>query len=500
MKRRDFIKTTAAAAIALPFISPATVLGAIASKPLNLFFLTVDDMNWSMPGFMGNSLKLTPNLDKLAAQSHRFIHTRTSVPICQPSREAMMTGRVPHHSGGLGFTPIHEGVPTLTTTLKAAGYYAAAIHKIDHMQPPSCFPWDYKVEGKGRAPSEYADSVKEAILDARERQQPFFINCNINDPHRPFYGSPEAANVDHHEEDEYHVVREIQPDEAEPPVILPDLPNVRKEYAQYCNSVQRMDKSIGRVLEVLYSMPEAENTVIIFSADHGMPFPFSKATVYDYGTRTPTLLKYPDMGKPRIFRDRTCNIDYMPTLLDLLNVEKPTGMDGCSWVPLLHGHRYKGPELLVTHVNSVSSGAEFPMRAIQDSRYSLIFMPWADGTLNFRVEPMSGLTYSAMSEGAKMNEKLARRVRQYILGVPLAFYDLKNDPGQAENLIDNPEYSEHIMLMKKALRAYMVRTNDPQLDNWDRFNAGKHTIVKQPEHLADWRTKIPKTAMKKVAE
>ena len=497
MKRRDFLKTTAAVAVAWPFLSPAAVFGAILSKPQNLFFLTVDDMNWSMPGFMGNSLHLTPNLDKLAAASHCFVHTRTSVPICQPSREAMMTGRLPHHSGGLGFTPIYAGVPTLTTTLKAAGYYTAAIHKIDHMQPPSCFPWDYKVEGKGRAPSEYAAAVHQAILAARERQQPFFINCNVNDPHRPFYGSPEAAAVDHHEEDEYHVAREIQPEEVVPPSILPDLSAVRKEYAQYCNSVQRMDKSIGRVLDVLSAAPEADNTIIIFSADHGMPFPFSKATVYDYGSRTPTLLNYPGMGKPRVFRDRTCNIDYMPTLLDLLHIKKPAGMYGHSWVPLLHGKKYDGPNLLVTHVNSVSSGEEFPMRAIQDERYSLVFMPWADGKLNFRIESMSGLTYPAMREAAKRDPQMAARVKQFILGVPLAFYDLRTDPAQADNLIQNPAYADRIMAMKQALRDYMVRTNDPQLENWDCFLAGKQPTVQQPAHLNEWRAKVPQSSLTK---
>jgi len=90
-----------------------------------------------MPGFMGDKLGLTPNLDRLAAQSHCFVNNRTTAPICQPSREAMMTGRVPHRSGGLSFTPIYEGIPTMTTVLKDAGYYTSAIHKIEHMQPQS---------------------------------------------------------------------------------------------------------------------------------------------------------------------------------------------------------------------------------------------------------------------------------------------------------------------------------------------------------------------------
>lgn len=493
MKRREFIKTVAAAAIALPFLSSAEILEAASTKKQNLLFLTVDDMNWSMPGFMGNKLSLTPNLDRLAMKSHRFVHTRAAVPICQPSREAMMTGRLPQHSGGLGFNPINEGVPTLVTTLKEVGYYTAAVHKIDHMQPPSCFPWDFKVDGKERSPIEYEASVKKAIFEARERKQPFFINCNINDPHRPFYGSMEAATMDHHETNEYSVHREISDEEVTVPPILDNLPEVRREYAQYCNSVQRMDISIGKVLAVLSAQPEANNTIVLFSADHGMPFPFAKATVYDYGTRTPTLLCYPNMGKPQTFRERTCNIDYMPTLLDLLGVGKPSGLDGHSWVPLFDGKNYDGTRFLVTQVNGVSSGEQFPMRAIQDGRYMLVFMPWSNGKLHFRVEPMSGLTYSAMHKAAQTDTHLAVRVKQYILGVPMAFYDLKTDARQENNLIESPQHQERIAEMKEALHSYMVNTDDPQLENMNRFQAGKPMIVEQPTHLAEWRTKVPKT-------
>jgi N-sulfoglucosamine sulfohydrolase len=81
-----------------------------------------------------------------------------------------------------------------------------------------------------------------------------------------------------------------------------------------------MDRSIGGVLDELAKSPESANTIVFFSADHGMPFPFSKATGRDYGSRTPALLHYPGMDAPKTFEQRTCNIDYMPTLLDLMGV------------------------------------------------------------------------------------------------------------------------------------------------------------------------------------
>lgn len=480
MQRRGFLKGSAGlvAAAALPKVAPA--LTAKTSAPLNLLFITVDDMNWSLPGFMGNQHGLTPNLDRLADRSHRFVRNRTTAAICQPSREAMMTGRVPHRSGGLGFNPVYAGTPTMVTVLKQHGYFAAGIHKLEHMQPQSCFPWDYAVWGKGRAPSEYAGAVKEALAQARAAGKPFFINCNINDPHRPFYGSPQAANVDHDEQGEYKVAREIEAGDVHAPVILEDLPNVRKEFAQYNNSAQRMDKSIGEVLQVLAESPEAANTIVFFSADHGMPFPFSKATVYDYGTRTPALLHYPGMGKPTSFEQRTCNIDYMPTLLELMNIPAPDGMDGKSWLPILHGanqHR----EYVITHINGVASGELFPMRAIQNERYSLLFMAWSDGKRHLHVESMAGLTFNAMKQAAESDPRIAARVQQYVMGIPLAFYDLERDPGQRHNLIDSPEHARQIAEMKQRLLAYMQETGDPQLENFQRYLAGKPMVVTEPD-------------------
>ena len=483
MRRRSFLKQSSAA------LAAASLSGGVSSlaqtrRPMNLLFITVDDMDASLPGFMGGTYQLTPQLDALAERSHRFVRNRTTAPICQPSREAMMTGRVPHRSGGLGFIPIHEGVPTLISVLKAHGYYTAGIHKLEHMQPPSCFPWDHEVPGMERRPSEYGDAIRDAIALAKSAQRPFFINCNINDPHRPFYGSPAGMKTDHDEAGEYKVARELGAEDVQAPVFLEDLPAIRKEFSQYCNSAQRMDVSIGKVLAALAASGEAEHTAIVFCADHGMPFPFSKATVYDHGTREPVLLSWPGMGKSRTFEERTCNIDLMPTLLELLAVPAPAGMDGRSWMPLVHEHGDGDRQFLVTHVNGVSSGTEYPMRAIQDERYSLVLMPWSDGTLHFQIESMQGLTYPAMAKAAETDVRIAARVKQFILGTPMALYDLQNDPAQRVNLIDVPEQRTRARTMQQALLAAMQKTGDPQLENLQRYLRGEKMVVVQSKVAA----------------
>ncbi len=380
-----------------------------------------------------------------------------------------MTGRVPHRSGGLGFTPIHEGIPTLTTVLKARNYYTAAIHKTEHMQPPSCFPWDHMVVGMRRSPAEYEGAVRDEMERARALKRPFFINCNINDPHRPFYGSPGAAKMDDGETGPYKIAKELQAEDVEVPSFLENLPDIRKEFSQYCNSAQRMDVSIGKVLDVLRASPEADNTIVLFTADHGMPFPFSKATAYDNGTLTPVLLSWPGMGKPRAFEELTCNIDLLPTLLELMHVPALDGIDGRSWMPIVQGHPQQDREYVITHVNTLSSGAAYPVRAIQNKRYSLVFSPWSDGTLRYQAESMIGLTYKAMARAAETDAKIAARVRQYILGIPLAFYDLESDPDQRVNLIDSVEHRKQIEAMQEFLLRSMERTSDPQMETSRRI-------------------------------
>lgn len=483
MRKREFLKQAVCGAVAAAIGGSPRVRASAGRGRLNLLFITVDDMNWSLPGFMGGRPGLTPNLDALAARSHRFVNNRTVAPICQPSREAMMTGLLPHHSGALGFTPVYEGTPTLTTILRGEGYFTAGIHKLEHMQPESCFPWDFRIGGKDRSPLAYERGVRQAIAHAKDARKPFFINCNINDPHRPFYGSPGGDEMDDDEKGPYKVPHEVGPEEVEVPPFLEDLPAVRKELAQYWNSTQRLDRSIGKILDVLRESGKADETVIFFSADHGMPFPFSKATCYDSGSRTPALISWPGMSKPTTFTDHTANVDYLPTLLEILEAPAPARLDGRSWLPIVRGSETRGDDLVVTYVNTLVTGVAYPMRAIQDMRHTLVFSPWADGKLQFQCESMGGLTFNAMIDEAKSRPQVADRIRQYVYGVPLAFYDLQSDPGQRVNLIGSPGHRASIDRMKQELLATMERTTDPQLENYRITLAGGEPYVEQAPAL-----------------
>ncbi|WP_314372551.1 sulfatase [Sphingomonas paucimobilis] len=481
MRKRELLKGVGAAALMGIMASP----GRAQRRPkpqgqrMNLLFITADDLDFSLPGFMGGTQNLTPNLDRLAARSHRLVNNRTVAPICMPSREAFMTGLVPHRSGGTGFVPVKPDTPTLTTLLQSQGYFAAAVHKVDHMQPWSCFPWDYLQNGKDRHTLVHAHGLRIAAEEAKAQGLPFFVQCNINDPHRPFYGSPGGLKADHDNKGPYAIAREIRPEDVTVPAMLDDLPEVRQELAQYWNSAQRMDIAIGAILRALDETGEADNTAILFCADHGMPFPFSKGTCYDHGSRVPVLIAWPGMGAPKQFTQLTSHVDILPTLLDLLGAPVPVGIDGRSWMPLLRGEAFAAPVYQFTYVNEVSSGMAYPARAVQDEQYALLFQAWPDGKLQMKLESMFGLTWPAMVAAAKTDPKIAARVSQYQDGIPLAFYDLRADPGQRRNLIAEKRHAARIARMRDALIVEMQRTGDPQLANFQAILAGRPTTVPQ---------------------
>ncbi|MDO7835771.1 sulfatase [Sphingobium sp. HBC34] len=481
-RKRRFLQAGAAVAIMGALPGYARAIDYVKRDPRkrhNLLLITSDDVDWSALGFMNRRSGLTPHLDGLAAQCHVFEQVRTVAPICMPSRQALMSGLLPHKNGGNGFFPMKEGTSTLCTALSMEGYYCAASHKIGHMQPASSFPWDMKQEGKDRHPMVHADMLRLAVTEAQAQYKPFFINCNINDPHRPFYGSEDARELDHAQAVPYRIASPLKAGQVPIPDNLEDLPDIAEEMAQYWNSVQRLDMAVGNILKALKDSGAWDDTIILFVADHGMPMPFAKASVYDHGIRTPVLLRYPGMARPRRFDTLTTNLDILPTLLDLLQAKPLDDRDGQSWVPMLEGAVAQDRPFIISYVDYVSSGFLYPSRTLQDRRYAFHYTAWADGKTQFKTESMWGLTYPAMVKAAETDPRIAMRVRQYVMGYPMALYDLAADPGQRRNLIDDPAYRAKGEEMKRLMLVEMERTGDPQLGNFRLTLSGGTPAIRQ---------------------
>lgn len=442
-----------------------------ATRRMNLLIITADDMNADSGGWNGGRFAATPNLDAFAATAHRFVNSHVTVPICQPGRSALMTGRVPHRNGALGFQPIRRDVPTLVEVLREAGYYTAAIAKTAHMAPAEKFPWDAVGEqGLGKQPSEFASKLREILKTVDSEKKPFFINANICDPHRPFVNGAARAGKNTNRKKQASAeflegVRIYSANEIEVPEFLEDLPKVREEVAQYYSSVSRFDVTFGLILKELSESGHDADTIVVFMSDHGMSFPFSKASVYYNGTWSPVLLRVPGMKEPQTRLEFVSSVDVMPSVLELLQVAPPSGMDGRSWVPLLNGKEQPDRDFVITHVNTVSSGKSFAQRCIRTKDRSLMFHAWVGGKEPFRVEAMSGLSFAAMN--AAEDATVKARVNQLVRGEPLMLFHLQTDPTERTNVVNDPKYASEVADLSAKLLAHMKATDDPETASFE---------------------------------
>ncbi|MEZ6142321.1 MAG: sulfatase [Zavarzinella sp.] len=436
---------------ALPGILPAY-------QPTNLLIVTADDMNADSAGWCGGKLGITPNLDAFAKTAHQFINSHVTVPICQPGRSALMTGRVPHRNGALGFQPIRRDVPTLVEILREQGYYTGVIAKAVHMAPPDKFPWHAIGEqALGKQPAQFAAKFREMLASAANEKKPFFINANICDPHRPFInGTGKKAKLEKLPDG----VRVLKASEVTVPAFLEDLPRVREEVANYYTNVSRFDLAFGLIMKELTAAGRDADTIVVFWSDHGMSFPFSKATVYYNGTWSPILIRIPKTKEPQVRTEFVSSVDLMPSLLELLAIKPPAGMDGRSWIPLLNGEKQPDRDFVVTHVNTLSSGKSFAQRCIRTKDRAFMFHGWAGGPDKFRAEALSGLTFPAMNSAT--DEKIQARVKQLVEGEPLMLFDTAKDPTERKNLINDPTYARERAELSKKLLAHMRATDDPQ--------------------------------------
>jgi len=442
---------------------------ASADKPpqrLNVLLITADDMNADSAGWVGNQLNPTPHLDEFAQTAHRFINAHVTIPICQPGRAVLMTGRLPHRSGALGFDPINHDVPTLPEILREQGYFTAAIAKTAHMKPDAKFPWDEVGEQVlGKQPARFAGKFRQMLSSAKTQQKPFFINANICDPHRPFIKvNPNPGPLSHPAQLDPTLqgVRVFQAEEIAVPAFLEDLPEIRTEVAQYYTNVSRFDVAFGMMMRELTDAGHDEDTIVVFLSDHGMSFPFSKATVYYNGTWSPTLLRIPGQATTQTRPEFVSSVDVMPTLLELLKIDGPEAMDGRSWVPLLQGESQPDRDFVVTHVNTVFGGRSYAQRCLRTEDRSLMFHAWADGPYKFRVEAMSGLSFAAMETAT--DPGIQARVQQFVSGETLMLYDTQLDPTERINRVTDPAYAADFSELSQTLLARLRASDDPQAE------------------------------------
>ncbi len=443
----------------------------------NILIVTVDDMSCDSVGAFGCSLPgTTPHIDKLASQGLRYQHAHVQTGSCFPSRNVLFSGRYSHNTGVEGFYQVKDAnYPHLVDLMKGAGYFVGIRGKATHSTPYQPYAWDADltvIDGEKqhiKDPRSYYRSTQRGIEMAKQAGKPFCLNVNISDPHKPFYG----INGKGQPVDDKNVPSKVyQPDEVPIPGFLFDHPDIRLELAHYYSSVRRADDCVAQIMKALDESGEAENTVVMFLSDHGMPLPFAKTAVWHHSTRTPWIVRWPGITQPgSVDREHMISaVDLVPTLMDIVGAEQPDGLDGQSFLPTLRGKKQDGREMVYKFHNENSGRNRSPMRSVESKKYGYIFNPWSDGKRTFQTATRGTMAFRAMNQVAPDNPAIAARLKLFQHGVPEEFYDYENDPDALKNLIDDPNYAEPLAQHRRAMETIMRRSNDPLLPVFQNRN------------------------------
>jgi N-sulfoglucosamine sulfohydrolase len=229
--------------------------------------------------------------------------------------------------------------------------------------------------------------------------------------------------------------------------------------------VRRADDAVGQVLRALEGSGVAEDTLVMFLSDHGMPFPFAKTQLYHSSTWTPLIFRWPGVVSEGSVDDRhlVSAVDLLPTLLGVVGVQNLQGLDGRSFLSLLEGGTQEERDAVFKEYNENSSGDRNPMRAVQTSRFLYIFNPWSNGKRVMRSATLHTNTFKRMAELAAKDDELMQRLDMLRYREVEEFYDIQNDPDCLVNLISDPRYQKEIEQLQSELEVHMRVTNDPVL-------------------------------------
>lgn len=437
--------------------------------------MVADDHGRESLGCYGNPRVRTPHLDELAASGVRLSHAFCTSASCCASRSAILTGQHNHTNGTYGHTHgVHhfsafDGVETLPKFLAEAGYRTGRVGK-KHYAPEPLFPFDYDPPEAewGRDDVGMSKSCREFVRG----DEPFFLYwCSFN-PHRDErtlethpsrpnrFGNPDRAFPG-------DVEMLFDEDAVEVPHFLPDCPETRAELAQYCQSIARLDRGVGRLIEELERAGKLEDTLIIYLSDNGSAFPGSKTTVYDTGIQLPCLVRGPGITAGLVTDGLVSWTDITPTILDFAGVTfDPERFFGRSFREILnepHPESWRRTLFAAHTFHEITN--YYPMRALRTHEHKFIWNVAHGLPFSFAEDLWESPTWRAMRRSDEPGTE--RRTVEAFLNRPrFELYNLNADPRELRNLAGDPAAQELVDRYSAELRDFQTRTNDPWLHKW----------------------------------
>ena len=387
-------------------------------------------------GCYGVETVRTPAIDRLASDGVVLDAWTAASPICSPSRGAMLTGRWPQRNGLLGLThhgfSLNRGERHAASIFREAGYRTALFH-FQHVAGRDEWPdlgfGEYLCRSRDDEYPNYPDMAIPAAevgdsvagwLEAVDPDRPFFAQVNFNETHTPFefggVGEDRAKGV-------------TVPDWIERDAVS------ERHFALLQGAVAALDRGIGVILQALEDRGLAENTLVVFAADHGLEAGRDKWTCYESGLGIAGLFRCPALGLSggRRIAQPLSNVRLLATLLDVCGIPVPDNLDGAGFLPLLRGEAMEEAPVFSIYHNTGS-------RSVRVGRWKLI--------RNFSAEPYG------QEAPVRMSGDKAVVPRK-----PVLLFDLEKDPAELNDLSE--AHPAKVAELNRVLGEWMRAADDP---------------------------------------
>lgn len=525
MDRRGFC-TTMTLGLA-PWLSSESLAGGSAAttnrqRP-NILFCFADDWGRYAGAYSGldgrptiSDVVKTPNIDRIAREGVLFRNAFVTAPSCTPCRSSLLSGQYFFRTG-LGAI-LHgakwdSSIPVYPLLLRDAGYHIGKSYKVWSPGTPADAPYGeqkYAYEAAGREFNDFSENTSKMVRDgmsfeaAKEKilaqvRDNFSAFLADRKPDQPFcYWFGPTLTHRKYEKGSGKSLWGIEPDSVRGklPRFMPDVPEVRADYADYMGEIQAWDAGIGVLIRKLEETGQLDNTLVVVSGDHGMPgVPGGKCNLYDHGVNVALLARGPGIKAGRVLDDFVNMTDIAPTFLETGGVPIPEVMTGRSFLKVLQSSK---DGLVDTERTWVVTGRErhvgwaredslpYPHRALRtkDFLYIRNFAPdrWPMGSPNFTgqtdmpsAEALEQDTYAAFADmdASPTKSWLVRQNgrEEWRWNYEYAFakrpaeelYDLHRDPDQTRNLAGDPAYDRQKRRLAGRLLKILKEARDPRV-------------------------------------
>lgn len=462
------IISVAACAIDVDKVGAPTTSG---NRP-NIVVLMAEDMGARVAAF-GDSLASTPHIDALAASGVRYPNSFTTAGVCAPSRAAHITGM---HQIAVGAQHMrtsfykespYRSVPpsqvkAYPEVLRRAGYYTFTNRKLDYQ---------FSSYAPGSGPfTIWDDESADPDWSGRAPDQPFFGLVNLPQTHESqlFTKNFRRKGIDDN-------ARVVPPGDVTVPPYYADTPSTRETISRLYENIREMDNYVGQVLAQLEADGLLENTIVIWTTDHGDGLPRAKREIYDSGIKVPLLVSWPDRYRPDwvtaggVDERLISFVDIGASVLEIAGVSIPDYMHGRPTLV-----REDTQREYVFASKDRTDGFAFRERAVRDGRYKYI--------RNYRAgEP--GAVHIQYRDQLEMMAELWDLREQDALNIVQSFwfgprpaeelYDIQADPHETRNLADDVAHEKTLARMRGALDNWLEGIDDhgaqPEIEMALRF-------------------------------